>query len=129
MSKNNVSTSNSSNSVKVSYDVSSIERKTNFNILSLVLGLLLVVSVFKMLSGSNPVTFGSLLSVVADAPEISMSMTWFDSLEIVADWGAFNFFRDFINMMTGFYSVIEFCARGLIQVIIYVIWVAGFIFF
>lgn len=129
MSKNNIVTSKGAESVKVSYDVSSKERKTNFNVLSLVLGLLLVISLFKMLSGGNPVTFGSLLSAIADAPEISMSMTWFDTLEIVSDWGAFNFFRDFINMITGFYSVIEFCARGLLQVIVYVIWIARFIFF
>lgn len=129
MSENNVSISNSSNSFNVSGAVSSRERRTSFNILSLILGLLLVVSVFKMLSGGNPVTFNSLLSAVADAPEISMSMTWFDSFEILSDWGSLNFLRDFFNMMTGFYSVIEFCARGLIQVIIYVIWVARFIFF
>ncbi len=114
---------------KIDSNVSSNDVRQGFNVLSLVLGLVLVVSLFKTLLGNGFITFGGLLSSVADAPSVSMSMTWFDSLEIVSDWGAFNFIRDFFNMATGFYSVIEFCARGLLQVIIYVIWVAKFIFF
>ncbi len=88
---------------------------------------LLIVSFFRIASGGYALTFQSFLDSIQNMPSITNFAANFD-LTISADWGVFNFLRDFINMLGTLTGSAVYISSLLIQVFVTVAWVIGWAF-
>lgn len=98
------------------------------NLLGLIAGILLAVSLIKSLMGSNPITFGGLLETLASAPSVDMSMTSFDVIAPLQWEGVLSGLAGFFNIFITIFNVLIFAFKGLGQVVVYVVWFVKFIF-
>ena len=75
-------------------------------------------------------SFTSMLNALADAPVIPLDWLYeFTSMRITADWGLFNFFRDFLNnYCIAFLGVLGQLAVGISQLFVYIAWIIGILF-
>lgn len=99
----------------------------------IILRVLLIVSVclvllalIRTINGGTPVTFSGFLEYVSNCPNIT-SRAWLD-YTIYADWGVFNFLRDFLNIFTSLFSVLLYVFANLVQIVLYVGYFVSFIF-
>lgn len=99
-------------------------------ILIVVVALLLVATLFQSLAGATPsLTFSGLLQYMSNAPELSGDwMLTLNDLRIYDDWGLFNFFRDFLNIIMTVLSSAVFLCTGVAQLIVYMAYIIGFLF-
>lgn len=101
------------------------------NVITLVFAIILVFCVFRLLFGNRPpLTFESFLSVLEDAPVVDISpimQRLNDKLTITADWGVFNFLRDFFNLFTGLMSFGTFVSVSMSNFIIYLTYFLRFL--
>lgn len=102
--------------------------KDNFSVLCLCLGIILSIALIKSLLGSNPITFGGFLEMLASAPSVDMTLKSFEVIPALGDWGAFNFLSTFFNYFITTLNVMIFVFKGVIQVVIYIVWFIRFIF-
>lgn len=89
------------------------------------------VSLFWRITGSDNIfTFTSLLEAFSSAPSIPTSwITSFVSNKIVADWGVFEFLRNFLNsFVMPLLGTVSFVAVGVAQIITYATWILGTLF-
>lgn len=98
-----------------------------------ILIVLLISALFTSLTGrpDTNFTFSALLNKLNDAPSLFPDevLRGFKNFHIYNDWGSFgNFFRDLINMFADTLSIIVFLSIGLVQLLIYVIWILGIFF-
>lgn len=101
------------------------------NFFSLILVILIGVSLIRILKGGSGdiVTFGSLLDLLRDAPQISSEvLTFVEQIEIIGDWGVFNFLRDFINDLVDLWSVLIWLGSSIVDLIIYIFYFLRWIF-
>lgn len=94
---------------------------------------LLICNIFAyVLLGSTqePITFTEILDKLSNAPTIDLDLNEAMTMyEIAADWGVFNFFRDFLNLFTsiwGFFIWIINILVNLIIVVGYIGYLLGF---
>lgn len=97
-----------------------------FTILTFLLCLLFVVAFFRSINGSEPLTFTGLLETLSNSPKIAL--TSFFDFSISGDWGFFDFFRDFINILGSVLSVVVWLFSQLIQCIQYFVYIINFVF-
>ena len=97
-----------------------------FTILTLFLCLLFFVAFFRSINGSEPLTFTGLLETLSNSPKIAL--TSFIDFSISGDWGFFDFFRDFINVLGSVLSVIVWLFSQLIQCLQYFVFIVDFVF-
>lgn len=88
---------------------------------------LLVVSVFRVANGGYALTFQSFLDSIQNMPSITDFVANLD-LTITADWGIFNFLRDFINVLGTLTTSAMYITGLLMQVIVSIGWVIGWAF-
>lgn len=119
-------TATSSNSVKI--NPTGHFKGSTLSVFKVLVCILILVSLWRLLGGVSPVSFGSFLEYMSNAPVISMPFKFFNDLTIVSDWGLFNFIRDFINLNTGVIGVLVFLATGAINAIQYITYFIRFIF-
>lgn len=116
---------------QLSYKQTSYFGSHGLNFFSLILVILIGVSLIRILkSGSGDVvTFGSLLDLLRDAPQISSDvLTFVEQIEIISDWGIFNFLRDFINDLVDLWSVLIWLGSSIVDLIIYIFYFLRWIF-
>lgn len=99
-----------------------------FGVFGLIVGILLSVSLIKSLVGGTPVTFGGLLEYLSTAPSIDMTLSSFNVIKPLGDWGTFNFLSNFFNYFITIFNVLIFAFKGIGQVIVYVVWFVRFLF-
>lgn len=92
-----------------------------FGFFKIVFFVLFIFMVFNVISSNDRViTFTSLLEGLANSPAVSSDwVTSFAESTISADWGAFNFLRDFLNSLIPIISFFLFIVNGLVQVVFY----------
>ena len=99
------------------------------SLLCLIVAILLIVSLFKSLIGSNPITFGGLLETLASAPSVNMSLKSFEIISPIVWEGDFlSILAGFLNIFIIIFNVLVYAFKGLYQVVVYVVWVIKFIF-
>lgn len=100
------------------------------NFLSLVIvifSILFIVSYVRSLFGASDLTFTSFLEFIQSVPQVSFSNTFID-MTILGDWGIFEFLRQFINIFTNILSVLIFLFGGLVQLIMYLVYLLRYLF-
>lgn len=98
------------------------------NILSIVLGVILMACMIRVMSGTgNLPTFSSLLAVLTEVPTVQIP---FLSTVItnLGDWGIFNFLRDFFQTILSVLDVFIFLINGFINIMLYVVYFMRWIF-
>lgn len=103
------------------------------NIFTFILGFLIIVALARTLTGVQGMpTFGSFISMLQNMPNIELSITTFDFLQIKGNWiwfGAdFNILKDIINSLSSVLSFGIWMVAGLVQVVIFALWVVGWMF-
>lgn len=88
--------------------------------------LLLIVCLFRVASGMEPLTFTALLEGLNNCPSIMPN--GFVNLTIDGDWGIFEFFRHFLNIFTGGLSILLFTGALLVQVVVFICYFTGWFF-
>lgn len=89
-----------------------------FFILCIVLLLVNLVAYTLYGTASEPITFSAFLDKLDEAPQIKLSVNDIaDSMKITDDWGAFNFFRNFVNVLSDALAVIVWLCTVLINLI------------
>lgn len=90
--------------------------------------LLLCINMFMVLQGqeNNKWTFSRLLYVLEGMPDLKLE-NWRLST-IVADWGYFNFFRDFLNLFVSPINTALFVIGGVATVITFCGYFLGYLF-
>lgn len=83
-----------------------MKKIVGIGIFGIIIFILLSISLYSYLSDGNmsDLTLQSFLDILADAPSVDVSWSMVD-LSITADWGTFNFLKEFFNL---FISIIEF---------------------
>ena len=102
------------------------ERRESFNsvapVLGIVLLVLLVVVLIRRFKGVNSYpTFTGFLEYFTNIKAPSIPFLSEVSNGITADWGWFNFFRDFLNGFMSIVDVLIFFVNGLISVVSYIV--------
>lgn len=99
------------------------------NLFSLILLLLLMISMIRVLLESEfSVSLGGFLEYLVNVPDVSLSWLRGIDLTIYADWGVFEFFRTFLNSLTGILEVALMLVGGIIQLLTYVAYIIAYIF-
>lgn len=90
----------------------------------------LVSYVWQVSGKDNILSFTTLLETFASCPTVPTDWIYsFTSRSVTADWGAFNFLRDFVNSFC-----IPFCGIflqfwvSISQIFVYVVWIGGLLF-
>lgn len=99
----------------------------SIGILKIIFLLLLLVMVFRSLSGVNSISFTSFLTWLRDFHPLLQNFSFVD-LSIVGDWGIFNFFKDFLNIFMQVISVAVFVCKAIVNFISYVFGFVRFLF-
>ena len=107
-------------------NLKNVHSYSRLTILSLLLCLLFIIAFFRSVNGSEPLTFTGLLETLSNSPKIAL--TNFLDFSINGDWGFFDFFRDFINLLSSILSVIVWLFSQLIQCIQYFVYIINFVF-
>ena len=99
------------------------------NTLSIIFSILLLVSLFRFLTGhgSQILSFSGFLEMIHNVPTINVEIL--NNFYITADWGAFNFFKEFLNFFAGLFSVVGFWFANLYNVLVFVIYLFTNLFF
>ena len=100
--------------------------KIRTNIIIIICCILLFLSLIRTVYNKDSVSLVSFVDFLQTAPNIAFSS--FVDFTITADWGVFNFLRSFLNIFTGALSVLIFIGASIVQVIIYLMWIIGYIF-
>lgn len=96
------------------------------NVFVILFAILFIISLFRVMYNNELLTFTGLLETLSDAPTITLPAAL--DYTITADWGFFNFFRQFLNMFTSLFSVLVFVAAAIVQVVIYIYWILNYLF-
>lgn len=97
------------------------------NLFFLLFCILLIFSLVRILNNGSPLTLSSFLDYLSTAPQL-VANGGFINLSIVADWGVFNFLRDFLNIFAGLLSCLIYLGSMIIQLITYIIWFLKYLF-
>lgn len=91
------------------------------SIFGIVIFILLIISIFAVLSDKQVIDFGGFLSILRNAPTIDLG--WLNlSNASIGDWGAFNFLKDFIYLILGALDIVSFIGTALVQVVLYIVY-------
>lgn len=97
-------------------------------VFSIIIVILLSISLIRVLNSGDSISFSSFLEMLRDSPSINMPFRIFKDLTITADWGVFNFLRNFINVLGNITSVAVFISAGLANVLLYLVYFVRYIF-
>ena len=84
------------------------------------------VAFYRFTAGLPVPTFTGLLNFIQTCPNVTLDPHFIGT--ITADWGVFNFFRDFINTLTTILGVGMYGASCITQVILLIAWFIGWAF-
>lgn len=102
---------------------------TSVNPFAFILLALLFVNIPRFIAGDFvPFSFTSLFESLNTVPVIDLSWISNTFQEITADWGAFNFLRDFFNLFVDMLRSVAFIGSGMVQIIIFAVWLVPVIF-
>lgn len=87
---------------------------------------LFVVAFYRYTAGMPLPTFTGLLNFIQTCPNVTLHPHIIGSIE--ADWGIFNFFRDFINTLTTIFGVGMYACSSIAQVILLLGWFLAWAF-
>lgn len=98
-------------------------------VLKIIFLFLLVGLLFRVLKGNTGLpTFTSFLDTLQGVPNLSNSWLANVNLTIITDWGAFNGFRDFLNLLIEPIEIIFTMINGIGQVLIYLFYFVRWLF-
>lgn len=92
--------------------------KIIFSILALIFSIVLLFSVFRIVFGSDPVSFSALLNYAASTPQIDIS--YVDYLYIGGDWGLFDGLRSFLNTIMSVFNIAIWMCKNIANLLIVV---------
>ena len=101
------------------------------NIFSLVVVILISVTLIRILySGSGDiVSFGSLLDILRDAPQVSTSVRNFtQTLQFTEPWDILDSIRLFLNNLSNIVSILAWLFASLIDVVLFIVYFLKWIF-
>ena len=105
------------------------ELQVTGNVLTFILAFLIIVALARTLTGVQGMpTFGSFISMLQNMPNIELSITSFEFLQITGDWGILDGLRVFLNSLSSILSFGIWMVLGLVQVVIFAISLVGWIF-
>ena len=91
------------------------------SILGLLVIILLILAIFRVFSGYDPLNFTTLLELLSDAPNIHMSLSSsMDIISINGKWVILDELRVFLNLLGDILGVIVWGFSGLAQCVVYV---------
>ena len=90
---------------------------TGTNIFALILGFLLIVALYRSLTGTDPITFGGFLEYLSKAPSIDMSMTSFGILPLLEWGGILSGLATFLNFFINIFNVLIFAFKSLVLIL------------
>lgn len=97
------------------------------NLLGGLFFLLLVVSLIALFQLGTQKTLLSFLEMLAGVPTISTD--WIRSISLtLGDWGAFNFLQVIVKPLLSVFSVVGFAFNGLINLVLFFVYILGWIF-
>lgn len=96
------------------------------SVLSIILLLLLIVAVYRVASGMEPMLFTDFLHTIQDLPRLDVSLNTIGT--ITDDWGVFNFLRFFINSFLSGLNFLVFLGGMVINLIIFLGYVLSAVF-
>lgn len=106
----------------------SMSKADNFlSVVIVIFTILFIVSYVRSLVGAGEITFTSFLEFIQTVPEVSFATNFID-LTILGDWGVFDFLRNFLNIFTNLISVIVYLFGGLVQLLLYVVYIVRYLF-
>lgn len=99
-------------------------------ILAFVVLFLLLLNLFALVYGSGQEwTFSRFMSIVENVPKPDLSqLNRLINLEIVEDWGVFNFLRDFFNRFLDLFGVFFYVLNYIVQLISILVYFVGAFF-
>lgn len=98
-------------------------------ILGIILVIMLIAVAIRFAMGSESIpTFTGFLETLTSAPEINIPFLTQTTGIIMADWGIFNFIRDFINTLMQIVDVLIFFFNGILSVLTYVVYFFRWLF-
>lgn len=112
----------SKNSFKYNVRTTYSSRDTYVGLFKLIFIILISIVLIRFLysSDSTGLNTMSLLEMLQDMPSVSSAFKNFSSkLLIEADWGAFDFLRNFINTLSNLWSILMWISGALIDVILF----------
>ena len=119
---------------KVAYNRAVVRRYESMNkadnflsVVIVIFTILFIVSYVRSLVGAGEITFTSFLEFIQSVPEVSFASNFID-LTILGDWGIFDFLRNFLNIFTNLMSVIVYLFGGLVQLLLYVVYIVRYLF-
>lgn len=106
----------------------SMSKADNFlSVVIVIFTILFIVSYVRSLVGAGEITFTSFLEFIQSVPEVSFASNFID-MTILGDWGVFEFLRQFLNIFTNLISVIVYLFGGLVQLLLYVVYIVRYLF-
>lgn len=103
------------------------ETDKRLNIFAFIFIVIFIICFARVLLDAPPLTFGGFLSTVTDAPAISVNTSLID-FTIAGSWGPLDFLRIFINTFISVLNFMYFIVTLLINLVISLIWVVGYVF-
>ena len=107
-------------------EVYRVSSTSSVNVLSLVFLILMITMVFGFLTSKEPKTFYGLLQMLEATPAIPLDFLNWTALSL-GDWGVFNVFRDLLMFGIDIINVCAFLCTGLAQLLLYILYVFGWI--
>lgn len=89
------------------------------SVFAVLLCFMLIVSLVRKTASGDPLTFSSLLNWLGNLRSFSLQVNISD-FTIVADWGLFNFLRNFLNIFTTSFGILYFLGANLINLLIFI---------
>lgn len=102
------------------------------SLLGIILLVIILLNIPSLVAGNGTISdyfsFHRFMSMLENVPKCDF--TWINDVitTIVADWGVFNFLRDFINVLIKTLSGVTFICVGLGQVVLFLVYFIPFIF-
>lgn len=107
------------------------ERAETAGIIKFIIMIMLCITLFRVVSTPAdqkiiPVTFGEIVEVVRNVPQIATEFNIFNDLTIKGSWGIVDGLREFINTLMSAISAIVYIFGGIVQMILYAVYFVGF---
>ena len=100
--------------------------KILFNVLTVCLCFVLIVSVIRVAFDFNPISFSGFLDYVSKTPSIDIS--YYTYLSIGGDWGVIDGLRVFLNYIMVIINVLLWLCKNVANLMLFVVYYVRFLF-
>lgn len=100
----------------------------SLSIAKIILLVLICVALVRATLGGSYVSLTSFLDFMSKAPDIPLNWIGIFQTGIVGDWGAFNFFKGFLNSISQIIGAGLYLSTGIAQLVVFISYFIGFIF-